>query len=50
MEDGLAAGGGIEPVVDDAVEIDGKSAGHGVGLAGKTRCSAISEPDPSVKK
>jgi hypothetical protein len=44
VEDGLAGGSAIEQVVDDAGEIDGKSAGHGVGLAGKTRCLAISEP------
>ena len=50
VEDGLAAGGAIEQVVDDAAEMDGKPAGRGVGLAGKTRCLAISEPDPSVKK
>jgi hypothetical protein len=45
VEDGLAAGAAIENVVDDAGEIDGKSAGHGVGLAGKTRCLAIREAD-----
>jgi hypothetical protein len=44
VEDSLAAGGAIEHVVDDAGEIDAKSRGHGVGLAGKTRWLAISEP------
>ena len=48
VEDGLAAGAAIEQVVDDAAEMDGKPAGHGVGLAGKTRCLAISEVDRSV--
>ena len=48
VEDGLAAGDAIEHVVDDAGEIDAKPAGHGVGLAGKTRCLAISEVDRSV--
>jgi hypothetical protein len=44
VEDGLAAGAAIEHVVDDAAKIDAKSAGHGVGLAGKTRRLSISEP------
>jgi hypothetical protein len=48
VEDGLAGGAAIEQVVDDAAEIDGKLAGHGVGLAGKTRCLAISEPQPRI--
>ena len=48
VEDGLAAGGAIEHVVDDAAEIDAKSAGRGVGLAGKTRWLAIREVDRSV--
>jgi hypothetical protein len=48
VEDGLAAGAAIAHVVDDAAKIDAKAPGHGVRLAGKTRCLAISEPDAGI--
>jgi hypothetical protein len=35
--------GRIEQVVHDAAKIDANPLGHGIGLAGKTRCLAISE-------
>ena len=50
VEDGLAAGAAIEYAVDDAAEIDAKSGGDGVGLAGKTRCLAISEAGPGGRR